>query len=86
MNWSEIKAWVVSHPLYEQLLAAHVGCLRIATPVDQLSRIDAQLAQSHHLLSKYSPLLANNNHNHLDDKEELDHFMVRMFLYILLVN
>ncbi|XP_076917694.1 homeobox protein knotted-1-like 2 isoform X3 [Bidens hawaiensis] len=79
MNWSEIKAWVVSHPLYEQLLAAHVGCLRIATPVDQLPRIDAQLAQSHQLLSKYSPLLAIDH----VDKEELDHFMTH---YVLLLS
>ena len=40
------KADILAHPLYEQLLSTHVGCLRIATPVDQLPRIDAQLAQS----------------------------------------
>ena len=33
-----------SHPLYEQLLSAHVACLRVDTSVDQLPRIDAQLA------------------------------------------
>ena len=26
------------------LLEAHVACLRVATPVDQLPRIDAQIA------------------------------------------
>ncbi|GJW97111.1 homeobox protein knotted-1-like protein 3 isoform X1 [Tanacetum coccineum] len=48
MSWQNArqKAEVLSHPSYEQLLAAHVACLRIATPVDQLPRIDAQLAQS----------------------------------------
>ncbi|EYU34921.1 hypothetical protein MIMGU_mgv11b016217mg [Erythranthe guttata] len=47
-NWEreKYKADILSHPLYEQLLSAHVSCLRIATPVDQLPRIDAQLAQS----------------------------------------
>ncbi|CAL9043759.1 unnamed protein product [Musa banksii] len=42
------KAKIVGHPLFEQLLSAHVACLRIATPVDQLPRIEAQLSQSHH--------------------------------------
>ncbi|CAM0946444.1 unnamed protein product [Alopecurus aequalis] len=38
------KAAVAAHPLYERLLEAHVACLRVATPVDQLPRIDAQIA------------------------------------------
>ena len=42
---AKFKADILSHPLYEQLLSAHVACLRIATPVDQLPRIDAQLDQ-----------------------------------------
>ena len=33
-----------SHSLYEQLLSAHVAYLRVDTSVDQLPRIDAQLA------------------------------------------
>ncbi|KAG0461440.1 hypothetical protein HPP92_021737 [Vanilla planifolia] len=49
------KAEILAHPLYEQPLSAHVACLRIAnTPVDQLPRIDAQLAQSQHVIAKYS--------------------------------
>ncbi|RWW47765.1 hypothetical protein BHE74_00046219 [Ensete ventricosum] len=48
------KAKIVGHPLFEQLLSAHVACLRIATPVDQLPRIDAQLSQSHHVVAKYT--------------------------------
>ncbi|VFQ61119.1 unnamed protein product [Cuscuta campestris] len=67
------KADVLNHPLYDQLLAAHVSCLRIATPVDQLPRIDAQLAQSQSVVSKYS-LLAQA-HPPLDDRD-LDLFMV----------
>lgn len=73
-NWenARYKADILAHPLYEQLLSAHVSCLRIATPVDQLPRIDAQLAQSQGVVTKYS-VLANQP---LDDKE-LDQFMVR---------
>ena len=66
------KADILAHPLYEQLLSAHVGCLRIATPVDQLPRIDAQLAQSQGVVAKYSGLAAGD-----DDGRELDQFMVR---------
>ncbi|CAM0909187.1 unnamed protein product [Alopecurus aequalis] len=38
------KSAIEAHPLYERLLEAHVACLRVATPVDQLPRIDAQIA------------------------------------------
>ncbi|KAG6530252.1 hypothetical protein ZIOFF_012475 [Zingiber officinale] len=74
------KAEILGHPLYEQLLSAHVACLRIATPVDQLPRIDAQLAQSQHVVSKYS-VLGNGGHMLGDDKE-LDQFMTH---YVLLL-
>ncbi|KAI4376183.1 hypothetical protein MLD38_013973 [Melastoma candidum] len=74
------KAEILAHPLYEQLLSAHVACLRIATPVDQLPRIDAQLAQSQDVVSKYSGLggacLVG------DDNKELDHFMTH---YVMLL-
>ncbi|KAI4376874.1 hypothetical protein MLD38_014583 [Melastoma candidum] len=75
------KADILAHPLYEQLLSAHVACLRIATPVDQLPRIDAQLAQSQNVVNKYSaigggPALVP------DDSKELDHFMTH---YVLLL-
>lgn len=72
------KAEIINHPLYEQLLSAHVACLRIATPVDQLPRIDAQLAQSQNVVAKYSAqgLLAG-------DEKELDHFMVVNFFFLL---
>lgn len=66
------KAEVLAHPLYEQLLAAHVACLRIATPVDQLPRINAQLTQSQQVVAKYSALA---NAAAVDDKD-LDQFMV----------
>ena len=78
-NWEKekCKADILTHPLYEQLLSAHVSCLRIATPVDQLPRIDAQLAQSQQLVAKYSVLAGNGQP--LDHKD-LDHFMV---LYVV---
>ncbi|KAI3822385.1 hypothetical protein L1987_09974 [Smallanthus sonchifolius] len=80
VNWqnARYKAEVLSHPLYEQLLSAHVSCLRIATPVDQLPRIDAQLAQSQHVVSKYSGFGQGN----LGDDKELDQFMTH---YVLLL-
>ncbi|KAF5945890.1 hypothetical protein HYC85_016118 [Camellia sinensis] len=80
-NWhsAKRKSDVLSHPLYEQLLSAHVQCLRIATPVDQLPRIDAQLAQSQHVVAKYSVL--GNGNQPLDDKD-LDQFMTH---YVLLL-
>uniref|UniRef100_A0A1J3HUD1 Homeobox protein knotted-1-like 5 n=1 Tax=Noccaea caerulescens TaxID=107243 RepID=A0A1J3HUD1_NOCCA len=63
------KAAILRHPMYEQLLAAHVGCLRVATPVDQIPRIDAQLSQLHTVAAKYSALGV------VVDNKELDHFM-----------
>ncbi|KAI3687691.1 hypothetical protein L1987_81392 [Smallanthus sonchifolius] len=81
VNWqnARYKAEVLSHPLYDQLLSAHVSCLRIATPVDQLPRIDAQLAQSQNVVSKYSGFGGQGN---LGDDKELDQFMTH---YVLLL-
>lgn len=85
-NWSttteelaEYKADILGHPLYEQLLSAHVSCLRIATPVDQLPRIDAQLQQSQRVLEKYSGI-----GNGVIDEKELDQFMVIIILSLSL--
>ncbi|KAL5850226.1 hypothetical protein ACOSQ4_008239 [Xanthoceras sorbifolium] len=82
VNWqnARYKAEILTHPLYEQLLSAHVACLRIATPVDQLPRIDAQLAQSQHVVAKYSALGAGQGL--VDDGKELDQFMTH---YVLLL-
>ncbi|KAJ4911884.1 Homeobox protein knotted-1-like 4 [Raphanus sativus] len=76
------KAEILSHPLYEQLLSAHVACLRIATPVDQLPRIDAQLAQSQNVVAKYSTVDAAAQGLISGDEKELDHFMTH---YVLLL-
>ncbi|KAG6475462.1 homeobox protein knotted-1-like 13 isoform X1 [Zingiber officinale] len=73
------KSEILAHPLYEQLLAAHIACLRVATPVDQLPRIDAQLAQTRHVFGKYSALGAQM----LADDKELDQFMAQ---YVLLLR
>ncbi|CAI0542584.1 unnamed protein product [Linum tenue] len=75
---AKCKAEILSHPLYEQLLAAHVACLRIATPVDQLPRIDAQLAQSQEVVAKYSVV----GNGPVVDEKELDQFMTH---YVLLL-
>ncbi|KAK4479498.1 hypothetical protein RD792_015013 [Penstemon davidsonii] len=82
-NWQEekCKADILSHPLYEQLLSAHVSCLRIATPVDQLPRIDAQLARSEEVVAKYS-VYGHGQQHPLDDKD-LDYFMTH---YVLLLS
>lgn len=82
MSWQNgrHKAEILAHPLYEQLLSAHVACLRIATPVDQLPRIDAQLAQSHQVVAKYSGL--GHGGNNMGDDKELDQFMTH---YVLLL-
>ncbi|XP_021671439.2 homeobox protein knotted-1-like 3 isoform X2 [Hevea brasiliensis] len=83
VNWqnARYKAEILSHPLYDQLLSAHVACLRIATPVDQLPRIDAQLAQSQHVVAKYSALGGGTQGMVVDDKE-LDQFMTHYFLLL----
>ncbi|KAH7659981.1 Transcription factor MEIS1 and related HOX domain proteins protein [Dioscorea alata] len=79
---AKYKAEILAHPLYEQLLSAHVACLRIATPVDQLPRIDAQLAQSQHVVAKYSVLGGGAGSQMLGDDKELDQFMTH---YVLLL-
>lgn len=78
INWqnARYKAEILAHPLYDQLLSAHVACLRIATPVDQLPRIDAQLAQSQNVVAKYSAL----GQGMVGDDKELDQFMVLLRL------
>ncbi|XP_042427171.1 homeobox protein knotted-1-like 13 isoform X1 [Zingiber officinale] len=76
------KAEILAHPLYEQLLSAHVACLRIATPVDQLPRIDAQLSQSQQVVSKYSALGGGGQMMSVDDRE-LDQFMTH---YVFLLS
>ncbi|XWS70467.1 hypothetical protein CRYUN_Cryun03dG0050900 [Craigia yunnanensis] len=83
VNWqnARYKAEILAHPLYEQLLSAHVSCLRIATPVDQLPRIDAQLAQSPHVVAKYSAL-GGGAQGLVGDDKELDQFLTH---YVLLL-
>jgi len=70
----QLKAEIATHPLYEQLLSAHVACLRVATPIDQLPLIDAQLSQSHHLLRSYISQQTHSLSPH--DRQQLDNFLV----------
>ncbi|XP_050938136.1 homeobox protein knotted-1-like 3 isoform X1 [Cucumis melo] len=83
MNWqnARFKAEILAHPLYEQLLTAHVACLRIATPVDQLPRIDSQLSRSQNVAAKYSSL-GNGSQSIVSNGKELDQFMTH---YVLLL-
>lgn len=82
MNWqnARFKAEILAHPLYEQLLSAHVACLRIATPVDQLPRIDSQLSRSQNVAAKYSSL-GNGSQSIVSNGKELDQFMVRFMFF-----
>ncbi|PON64052.1 Knotted-like homeobox transcription factor [Trema orientale] len=76
-----LKAEIATHPLYEQLLAAHVSCLRVATPIDQLPLIDAQLSQSHHLLRSYASL-AHSSHLSPHDRQDLDNFLAQYLIVL----
>ncbi|KAH7549505.1 hypothetical protein JRO89_XS13G0042100 [Xanthoceras sorbifolium] len=79
----QLKAEIVNHPLYEQLLSAHVSCLRVATPIDQLPVIDAQLSQSHHLLRSYASQHQHNNQSlSPHDRQELDNFLAQYLIVL----
>ncbi|AQK69106.1 knotted related homeobox6 [Zea mays] len=73
------KAAIAAHPLYERLLEAHVACLRVATPVDQLPRIDAQIAARPPPLAAAAGAAAAGGPS---GGEELDLFMTH---YVLLL-
>ncbi|KAI5655583.1 hypothetical protein M9H77_32770 [Catharanthus roseus] len=75
-----LKAEIATHPLYEQLLSAHVACLRVATPIDQLPLIDAQLSQSHHIMRSYASLSTHPLSPH--DRQELDNFLGQYLLVL----
>ncbi|XP_031494558.1 homeobox protein HD1-like [Nymphaea colorata] len=77
-----LKAEIVGNPLYEQLLEAHVACLRVATPIDQLPLIDSQLSNSHHLFHNYASIRSNSQFLSPQDKQELDHFLAQYFLVL----
>lgn len=73
-----LKAEMAVHPLWEQLLGAHISCIRVATPIDHLPLIEAQLANSHHLLRSYAA-----NHRPIlspQEKQELDSFLTQYLL------
>lgn len=82
-EFAKCKADILSHPMYDQLLSAHVSCLRIATPVDQLPRIDAQLAQSQQVISKYSVFANHNQQSQPLDDKDLNQFMAH---YVVLLS
>ncbi|KAL0445635.1 UNVERIFIED_CONTAM: Homeobox protein HD1 [Sesamum latifolium] len=76
----QLKAEIATHPLYEQLLSAHVACLRVATPIDQLPLIDAQLSQSHHILRSYAQNATHSLPPH--ERQELDNFLAQYLLVL----
>ncbi|XP_057761710.1 homeobox protein HD1 [Arachis stenosperma] len=76
----QLKAEIATHPLYEQVLAAHVACLRVATPIDQLPLIDAQLSQSHHVLRSYVSQHTLSLSPH--DRQDLDNFLAQYLIVL----
>ncbi|KAH0643191.1 hypothetical protein KY290_035455 [Solanum tuberosum] len=83
---NQLKGEIATHPLYEQLLSAHVACLRVATPIDQLPLIDAQLSQSHHLLRSYASSQQQQQQQHHSlshhERQELDNFLAQYLLVL----
>ncbi|KAJ1299027.1 hypothetical protein BS78_01G500200 [Paspalum vaginatum] len=75
-----LKGEIAVHPLCEQLMAAHVGCLRVATPIDHLPLIDAQLAQSSGLLHSYAAHHRAFLSPH--DKHDLDSFLAQYLMLL----
>ncbi|MCO5599316.1 hypothetical protein L7F22_053417 [Adiantum nelumboides] len=81
---ARVKSVIVSHPLFQQLLAAHVACLRVGTPLEQQHVIDSALANRHHVAAKYLALVNHlQSTSHPCDDQELNHFMVE---YIMLLQ
>ncbi|KAJ3682036.1 hypothetical protein LUZ60_014609 [Juncus effusus] len=80
LNNQLIKAEIAVHPLCEQILSAHVACLRVATPIDHLPLIDAQLASSHSLLRSYAARHRSFLGPH--DKQELDSFLTQYLMVL----
>ncbi|KAL9257080.1 Homeobox protein HD1-like protein [Drosera capensis] len=61
--------------MFDQLLVAHVACLRGAMPIDQLPVIDDQLSESGRVLRSYESLHQESGHVLLAQKrQELDCF------------
>ncbi|KAI3823655.1 hypothetical protein L1987_05095 [Smallanthus sonchifolius] len=77
-----MKVEIANHPLYHHLLSAHVGCLRVATPIDQLPLIDSQLSHSHSLLLPY---ISDHHHHHPNSsghRHELDNFLTQYMMVL----
>lgn len=74
---AKMKSDILSHPLYEQLLAAHVSCLKIGAFAYDKDSIEAQLANKHNVAIKYLILGSDRQLAAPNDKQELDKFMDR---------
>eukprot|EP00850_Spirogloea_muscicola_P019990 SM000204S05852 [mRNA] locus=s204:234037:236596:+ [translate_table: standard] len=79
-----LKAQIVSHALYGQLVEAHVACLKVATPVNQLPQLDEQLSQADGVVEKYMFLLPPGGSHELllDEQTDLDWFMAQMVVLL----
>uniref|UniRef100_A0A7N0RBG1 KNOX1 domain-containing protein n=1 Tax=Kalanchoe fedtschenkoi TaxID=63787 RepID=A0A7N0RBG1_KALFE len=75
LSVDRLKAEIASHPLYQQLLSAHVDCLYVATPTHHRPMIDAQLANSHNLGLLTSCASAAHHSLSSHDRHDLDTFM-----------
>lgn len=83
-NSAMLKAEIVSHPLYENLLRAHVQCLSVGLPADHVRALEAQLANKHSVAIKYLMLGKEQCAAHVNGQDmnmlrgcrkEIDEFM-----------
>ncbi|XP_012439605.1 homeobox protein HD1 [Gossypium raimondii] len=82
-NHRQLKAEIATHPLYDQLLTAHVSCLRVATTIEQLPLIDAQLAQPHNVLRSYASQHPQHGHSlSPHHRQDLDNFLAQYLIML----
>eukprot|EP00271_Cylindrocystis_brebissonii_P017918 TRINITY_DN4877_c0_g1_i4.p1 TRINITY_DN4877_c0_g1~~TRINITY_DN4877_c0_g1_i4.p1 ORF type:complete len:680 (+),score=131.81 TRINITY_DN4877_c0_g1_i4:587-2626(+) len=83
---NRLKARIVSHPLYDQLLDAHVSCLKVATPLDQLPLLEVQLERADLVAGKYLNFLGSEGVDGVpadeEGRSELDRFMAQFVVLL----
>ena len=73
---AKLKADMVSHPLFEHLLRAHVQCLSVGLPPEQVRGLEEQLANTHSVAIKYLMLSKDHDdHDHHHDHHIIHHSM-----------
>lgn len=85
---AKLKAEIVAHPLFDDLLQAHVQCLSVGIPIHHVQAMEAQLANRHSIIIKY--LMVGKNVDDQGDplitlgsRREIDVFMEN-YLQLLL--